>query len=183
MSDEKEWCEMCSRYHAGGSSHLTDEASSFAEPTGSVESDLWHEYLRSERHSSYEGTCACYYCKGVREGFSIWKATRRKMKSPAQITEETLKRLRARRCVQRVVSLRLTMSETEGLIDLLDSIPDSLKSREDVELKQRIARSKAKAVQRGCGREQANDQGSATGPADGNKLKPQRAGTVRCTEC
>ena len=69
----------------------------------------------------------------------------------------------ARGSHQRVVSLRLTMTETEGLIDLIDSIGDSLKTAEDVELKRRLAMAKAKAVQRGCYREQANDQAQRPG--------------------
>lgn len=81
------------------------------------------------------------------------------MNPKLQLAQETMKRLRSRRCVQRVVSLRLTMTETEGLIDLIDSIGDSLKTAEDVELKRRLAMAKAKAVQRGCYREQANEKG------------------------
>lgn len=38
--------------------------------------DLWHEYLRSENHTAYDGTCSCVYCKLVREDFHKWKAKR-----------------------------------------------------------------------------------------------------------
>jgi hypothetical protein len=73
---------------------------------------------------------------------------------------ETRKRLRARSCVQRVVSLRLTISETELLIDALDKTHDDLKLETEVEIKQRLARAKAKAVQRGC-YQQANSEFSS----------------------
>lgn len=41
--------------------------------SGSAESDLWHEYLRSEKHQGYDGLCKCYCCKAVRDGYEKWK--------------------------------------------------------------------------------------------------------------
>ena len=48
----------------------------------SAESDLWHEYLRSERYTGYQGTCKCWSCQAIRDNYENWKTERARRMQP-----------------------------------------------------------------------------------------------------
>lgn len=54
---------------------------------GSPAPSLWLEYLRSEGHEHYDGTCSCVYCDLVRGGFEGWKSKRASVQGSTEVTD------------------------------------------------------------------------------------------------